>query len=49
MKERTEEWSTVVKRNVDKELKEMSEKMKRVEVTFELHTEEEKLRERKII
>ena len=47
MKERTEEWSTVVKRNVDKELKEMSEKMKRVEETFELHTEEEKLRERK--
>ena len=28
-------------------MKEMSEKMKRVEETFELHTEEEKLRERK--
>ena len=47
--EKTEEWSTVVKRNVDKELKAINEKVKKVEESIERNIEEEKLRERKKI
>ena len=47
--EKTEEWSTVVKRNVDKDLKAINEKVKKVEESIERNIEEKKLRERKKI
>ena len=47
--EKTEEWSTVVKRNVDKDLKAINEKVKKIEESIERNIEEKKLKEKKII
>ena len=47
LQEKTEEWSNVVKKGVDKELKEINEKVNKAVESIELHNEEEKLKERK--